>query len=354
MEILKCIGYSGVSDGKLDTFEKLFFAHRSIDYFLGMKYAGIGILDKMSPSFSGSAFAVFTSVAQNIGTALILLGSIVYIITICSNRKFYTNLNAVTVNVSIASIIYGVYWTSYFILTFVWSDYSQICVLTNYFEVVVHTQVLYAYVMVSFNRVFFIVYYRQQFFKSLRWILLCIGLQWIGGFLIPLPNIFISWMECLGIVDNGFIRLYTLVTILIIPMIILCFANGVIFWFAKHSHQRVLPSKATQIQTTNTASTVVENENVGSTNGAISRRDIRLLKNILLMLIVFIVGWAPVYFTLTFGNVQQLGSEVVPILALLPTFSLACNTFLLFRCNNPLKIHLRQIIKKTFTRVRPN
>jgi hypothetical protein len=48
-------------------------------------------------------------------------------------------------------------------------------------------QTIYAICMVSLNRLFTIVYKNKAFFRTKKWVAVCVSAQWILAVLIPLP-----------------------------------------------------------------------------------------------------------------------------------------------------------------------
>jgi len=86
------------------------------------------------------------------------------------------------------------YWLIYDILQMVFLDdiANWNCVLFQYFQTVVNCQEIYSLCNVSINRFCIILYHNKPLFKTQRWILTCIVIQWLIGVILPLPFFTIS------------------------------------------------------------------------------------------------------------------------------------------------------------------
>lgn len=124
-------------------------------------------------------------------------------------------------------------------------------------------------------------------------------------------------------------RYYTLITCIIVPSIINLFFNALIFKYVRDSTLRVNP----QLTSNNTNGTI-------NLNPRLSRREISLLKQMILMFILFIVGWAPAY-------AINILSIYVPISAaagrgcqLLDEVAILCVTINFYLINHEMKEYL--------------
>jgi hypothetical protein len=120
----------------------------------------------------------------------VAIGACLYAIPLCFIRRFHTTLNLLSLNVCIAAFISSTFWgLEYAIGTFCprifWT--LQSCVPLRYVQHMVNCQLLYAFCMVSLNRLFVTIYKNKALFRSKKWIAICISVQWVFAALIPLP-----------------------------------------------------------------------------------------------------------------------------------------------------------------------
>jgi hypothetical protein len=120
---------------------------------------------------------------------LIILSACIYSIPILFVNRLRNPINILTVNVCITCIVCSVYWTIYSVLQLVLSNdlNSWDCALFQYIQTIVNCQEIYAIFNVSINRFFIILYNNKPLFKTRRWVLTCIGIQWLIGMILPLP-----------------------------------------------------------------------------------------------------------------------------------------------------------------------
>jgi len=64
---------------------------------------------------------------------------------------------------------------------------AQSCLLILYLKNMVICQAVYAICMVSLNRLFTIVYKNKVFFRTKKWVVACVTVQWILAAVLPLP-----------------------------------------------------------------------------------------------------------------------------------------------------------------------
>lgn len=129
--------------------------------------------------------------------SIIFIASGIYALPISFIRRFHNPIHLLTLNVCITSSICAVFWIIYFImstfyLTILFTEKS--CLLILYLQTVVNCQVLYSFCVVSLNRLFTIVYRDKPLFRTKLWVVICITIQWLIGFLLPLPS-FASSLE---------------------------------------------------------------------------------------------------------------------------------------------------------------
>ncbi|UJR16769.1 hypothetical protein I4U23_003669 [Adineta vaga] len=216
---------------------------------------------------------------------------------------------------------------------------SDVCLVIYYAYSIASIQMPFAFVTFTVHRFCSILYHTRPFFRTNKWVFICIAGQWISEFLISLPFIFRSGHYCL-VPLWALIYLCTLVVIL--PSIINIILNIRIFIYIRSSTQRVQPAYAvTQITNGN---------NFQQQHPLISRREIAFLRQMIFMFIMFIGGWGPTYFMLfipQFISVQRILRESLVLLCELSLLSLIINLFI---CNRELRQHLFNKIRFCFVR----
>ncbi len=123
--------------------------------------------------------------------SLVSIGSLFYALPLCFIRRFHTSLNFLSLNVSLTLFMCTTFWAIYFIMTtfyfdVLWTERS--CLLILYLQTTVNCQFISALCIVSLNRLFAVVYHNKVLFRTKKWAGVCIGIQWISGILIPLPQ----------------------------------------------------------------------------------------------------------------------------------------------------------------------
>jgi hypothetical protein len=121
---------------------------------------------------------------------VIVLLALVYSISIIFIRQFHHRINIFTVNVSVAALCCSLYWIIVCIMTVV--NVRQLyavkyCSLLIYAQMMCTLQLPLALVVVSIHRLCSIVYHTKIFFKSRKWVIMCVACQWISGIVVSLP-----------------------------------------------------------------------------------------------------------------------------------------------------------------------
>jgi hypothetical protein len=140
---------------------------------------------------------VILVITKAIILGFISIGACLYAIPLCFIKRFHTPLHLLSLNVCITAFICGTFWAIYFIMTtfyfdILWTAKSFIPIL--YVQTTVNCQVLYALCMVSLNRLLTIVYKNNAFFRTNKWVAICVSSQWIFAAAIPLPTFGTSLM----------------------------------------------------------------------------------------------------------------------------------------------------------------
>jgi hypothetical protein len=120
------------------------------------------------------------------------IGACLYAIPLCFIRRFHTPLNLLSLNVCVAEFICAVYWAIFFTMNafyprILWT--LQSCISVRYLQHMVVSQVVYAFCMVSLNRLISMIYKNKALFRTKKWIAICVSIQWVFSALIILPVI---------------------------------------------------------------------------------------------------------------------------------------------------------------------
>ncbi len=122
--------------------------------------------------------------------------------------------------------------------------------------------------------------------------------------------------------------------IIVVPLVVCLVNNSIIFIHVYSSSRRIQPI---------TGSTVATGDN-HQQRPRINRRDIHLLRHMLMMLCSFILGWAPIYLVGVLGNAISVSLLTYQLLSLLSEMSVLFDVVDLFLYNHELRRHLRQTI----------
>lgn len=113
--------------------------------------------------------------------------ALIYSCLILFNRRFHHANNIFILNICINIITCCVYFTTYFQVRF-WNMSIPVCVIFLYCFNIASMQIPFAFLTFTLHRFFSILYYTNGFFKTKRWISLCISIQWISQFIISLAR----------------------------------------------------------------------------------------------------------------------------------------------------------------------
>jgi hypothetical protein len=126
--------------------------------------------------------------------------------------------------------------------------------------------------------------------------------------------------------------------IIVVPLVVCLVNNSTIFIHVYSSSRRIQPI---------TGSTVATGDNHQQRPG-INRRDIHLLRHMLMMLFSFILGWAPIYLVGVLGNAISVSLLTYQLLSLLSGISVFSDVVDLFLYNHELRRYLHQRILRCF------
>ena len=122
---------------------------------------------------------------------IILLAGFYSISILCFYRVYHSN-NIFTVNLCCAAICCCVHWISSYILLICFPRYlmrPNVCTAMDYFETMCTIQVPLAVLIVSIHRFCCVIYHAKRFFKTKKWAMICITIQWFVGFCISIPYV---------------------------------------------------------------------------------------------------------------------------------------------------------------------
>ena len=125
---------------------------------------------------------------------------------------------------------------------------------------------------------------------------------------------------------------YTLAIIIVIPISICMVMNIIIFKYVQSSTRRILPVQV-----------AISSNNRNNQIPTLSRRDIHLLRHMVIMFFVFIIGWCPIYITAVVTTQTTVNILTIRILSLLAELSLLCDIIDLFLYSHELRKQLRRI-----------
>jgi hypothetical protein len=124
---------------------------------------------------------------------------------------------------------------------------------------------------------------------------------------------------------------YELAIIIVIPASVCVVINTIIFKYVKSSSRRIQPS----------AHSMTENNDQPA---KFSRRDVHLLRHMVIMFFVFVVGWGPIYITAVVMNYVAVSIFTLSVLSLLAAISLVCDMVDLFLYSNELREYLQRTL----------
>jgi hypothetical protein len=128
-----------------------------------------------------------------IGFGITILIALIYSLIILLIRRFHNRLNILTVNICVAIISASIFWMGYFIM---WEYYIQdlftekTCSFLFYLQSISTCLPPLAFVTLTINRLCSIIYSRKAFFKTKKFVVICIATQWIVACILSLPFVF--------------------------------------------------------------------------------------------------------------------------------------------------------------------
>jgi hypothetical protein len=131
--------------------------------------------------------------------------------------------------------------------------------------------------------------------------------------------------------------IYTFITAVLLPILINIVLNICIFIHVRNSSRRIQPL------TVGTLISGVNNQQL-----RISRRDISLLKQMILIFTMFILGWIPIASVHIADIVEPVDSVITAAVTLLSEICLLSLVINLFLCNHEIRQFLFNTIRRWF------
>jgi hypothetical protein len=132
------------------------------------------------------------SLVESIIFLIIILIALVYSIPIICVRRFHQHNNIFTLNVCVATILCSFSWFPIYGVFMFYNPLEVIAKIFRFFniaETIFTIQVPFSFVIASIHRYCSLVYHTKIFFRRKRWLILCIGGQWMLGFVLTIPNL---------------------------------------------------------------------------------------------------------------------------------------------------------------------
>ncbi|CAF1446830.1 unnamed protein product [Adineta ricciae] len=212
---------------------------------------------------------------------------------------------------------------------------SDVCLIIYYAYCIASVQIPFAFVAFTTYRFCLILYHTRPFFRTNKWVILCIGGQWISEFVISAPLFLLLHDYCQL---PSWILIYLCIWVTIIPSFINAILNIRMFIYVRSSAHRVQPaftvSKVTKV------TNVQQQQQQQQQRSLISRREISLLRQMILMFITFMGGWGPTYILLFITEYISVNKIIRSSLELLCISSLLVLTINLIICNRDIRQHL--------------
>jgi len=122
-----------------------------------------------------------------------ILLALIYSLTIFFIRRFHHRPNILTLNICVSMICASIFWMDYFIM---WEYYIQDlftkknCTFLFYLQSISTSLVPLAFVTLTINRFCSIIYSTKAFFKTKKFVIICVASQWIVACILSLPFVF--------------------------------------------------------------------------------------------------------------------------------------------------------------------
>ncbi|CAF2851509.1 unnamed protein product [Rotaria sp. Silwood2] len=265
---------------------------------------------------------------------IIILFAFIYSIPIIFIRRFHQHNNILTLNICLVTILCCLSWLFIHATITIDDPYTTLGKMNFFFYItamIFTIQVPFSFLAASIHRCCSIVYHTKVFFKTKRWIMLCIGSQWLLGFILSTPD-FVRIYLPKG--DFLWPKVYALISVMIIPSTIYLITNILIYYHVRSSSRRIQPQ------------TIFHNVQ----QIKISRRDIYLLRHIILMFCVFVTGWAPTSILPIVNHFTYVNILLYGVSTIWCELALLINIIDLYLYNHKVRKYLKSICLQCCTK----
>jgi hypothetical protein len=114
---------------------------------------------------------------------------LIYSLPILFVKRFRHRTNILTLNICLTIMCFSAIHIVCSVITVYYPKIllnSFVCNLTTYIRIMISFQTAFAFVTVSIHRLGCVVYCSNVFFKTKKWVIVCIASQWIIGLIAPL------------------------------------------------------------------------------------------------------------------------------------------------------------------------
>ncbi len=122
-----------------------------------------------------------------------ILLALIYSLPILLLRRFHHRLNILTVNICLAMVVTSIYYMAYFIMQEYYIEdlfTEKICAFLFYLQTISNCQLPFSFTVLTINRFCSIIYPRKAFFKTKKFVVICVTSQWIAACVLSLPFVF--------------------------------------------------------------------------------------------------------------------------------------------------------------------
>ncbi|UJR18171.1 hypothetical protein I4U23_005071 [Adineta vaga] len=243
--------------------------------------------------------------------------------------RFHNKNNVFIINICISILITSIYYIIFYTSFYLTSRNiftPNGCVMLFYIFNIASIEIPFSFVTFSVHRFCSIVHHNQPLFKTKKWIGICIVIQWIGVLIISLPFVFQKTNICNNVL---WLRIYTLITSVIVPSIINIIFNVLIFRHVRFSTRRVQPEPTNQMM-------------------RLSRREFSLLRQMIFMFFTFIGGWSGIYVSVIINEFVAFNEWIRPALVIFSEICILGIIINLFITNHEIKNYLFDKIYQVF------
>jgi len=286
-------------------------------------------MENFNNSIKNNSESSIADITQTPLFVIIIIIASIYIILVLSRKTLRSNkFNWLNVNVCFASTVFAVIQLlSIGIRLNNISETIISCRSKGFIVDMAACHIFYSHCIATFCRLLSVQYPNKSLFRSYRWLLSNIGVSWIIASCIALPYLFFDGFECSSSYGPRFLEIYSSLTTILMPIIIITVCNIILFRYVRQSTKRIRD---------------LNNINTNS----VSRRDRYLCKITLLTFCLFFIGWTPVFVEqLFFTDQNLLPSVVTTISKILPSTCVLADVILLIYSDHPA----RKLLVKAFT-----